>query len=77
MRFVEQVKAYKEGHIIKADEVRSLLGVLQADQNATKAVFSTTSHFAPRIRSDKLIKPFLPHRLELIDREALLKRLSL
>jgi restriction system protein len=75
VRFVEQIKSYKEQHIVKADEVRALLGVLQADQNASKAVFSTTSHFAPRIGGDKLIKPFLPHRLELVDREALLKRL--
>lgn len=76
VKFIEQVKAYKPGHIVKADEVRALLGVLQAEQDVSKAVFTTTSSFAPRIEDDKLIKPFLPTRLELIDREKLIQRLS-
>jgi restriction system protein len=75
VKFIEQVKAYSPGHVVKADEVRALLGVLQADQDASKAVFTTTSTFAPRIERDKFIKPFLPYRLELIDKERLLERL--
>jgi restriction system protein len=75
VKFIEQVKAYSPGQVVKADEVRALLGVLQAEQDASKAIFTTTSTFAPRIEQDKLIKPFLPYRLELIDKERLLKRL--
>ncbi len=75
IRFIEQVKAYNPNHIVTANEVRALLGVLQADQNASKAIFTTTSSFAPRITEDKLIKPFLPFRLELIDKQKLIERL--
>ena len=75
VKFIEQVKAYSPGHLVKADEVRSLLGVLQAEQDASKAIFTTTSAFAPKLKEDRLIKPFLPTRLELVDKERLLERL--
>lgn len=77
VKFIDQVKAYKEDHIVKADEVRSLLGVLSGEQDASKAIFTTTSAFAPRIENDKFIKPFLPYRLELVDKEKLIARLLL
>jgi len=77
IKFIDQVKAYKEDHIVKADEVRSLLGVLSGEQDASKAIFTTTSAFAPRIENDKFIKPFLPYRLELVDKEKLIARLLL
>lgn len=76
VKFIEQVKAYNPGHLVTADEVRALLGVLYAEQDASKAIFSTTSSFAPKIEEDRLIQPFLPYRLELVDREKLLKRLT-
>ena len=65
VKFIDQVKAYKPGHIVKADEVRSLLGVLHGEQDASKAIFTTTSTFAPKIENDKLIKifPTLPPRI--------------
>ena len=75
VKFIEQVKAYSPGHVVKADEVRALLGVLQAERDASKAIFTTTSTFAPRIEQDKFIKPYLPYRLELVDKDKLLKRL--
>lgn len=75
IKFIEQVKVYSPGHRVTADEVRALLGVLQAERDASKAVFTTTSTFAPRIRQDRLIKPFLPFRLELVDGNQLLERL--
>ena len=77
VKFIDQVKAYKEDHIVKADEVRALLGVLSGEQNASKAIFTTTSFFAPRIEEDKFIKQFLPYRLELVDKEKLIARLQL
>jgi restriction system protein len=75
IKFIDQVKAYKQGHIVKADEVRALLGVLSGEQNASKAIFTTTSAFAPKIEDDKFIKPFLPYRLELVGQEKLIARL--
>jgi restriction system protein len=73
VKFIDQVKAYHPGHLVTADEVRSLLGVLHAEQDASKAILSTTSHFAPRVEEDRFIKPFLPTRLELVDKEKLLE----
>jgi hypothetical protein len=70
-----RLPCYKPGHIVKADEVRSLLGVLSGEQNASKAIFTTTSAFAPKLEDDKFIKPFLPYRLELVDQEKLIARL--
>lgn len=75
LKFIDQVKRYKPGHIVKADEVRALIGVLNSELDATKAFFTTTSAFAPKIEEDKFIKPYLPYRLELVDREKLIARL--
>lgn len=75
VKFIDQVKAYKPGHIVKADEVRALVGVLFTEQDASKAIFTTTSTFAPKLEDDKLIKPLLPTRLELVDKEKLIARL--
>ncbi len=76
IRIVDQVKAYKPGHLVTADDVRALLGVLQADRSATKGIVTTTSDFAPRILQDKLIQPFIPYRLELINGKQLLEHLK-
>lgn len=67
VRVLDQVKRYKPGHVVTAEEVRALIGVLAADQNATNGVVTTTSDFAPRIKEDRSIKPFLPDRLNLIN----------
>jgi restriction system protein len=75
VRFIDQVKAYKPGHLVTAEEVRALGHVLQADQNATKGFVTTTSDFAPKIVEDKFIKPFLPYRIELVNGVRLLQHL--
>ena len=75
VRFIDQVKAYKPGHLVTAEEVRALGHVLQADQNATKGFVTTTSDFAPKIVEDRLIKPFIPYRIELVNGERLLQHL--
>jgi restriction system protein len=72
IKIIGSVKAYKPGHLVKHDDVRSLLGVLNGEQNASKAILTTTSDFAPRIRSDPFIKPYLPTRLELMNGKELL-----
>ena len=77
VRIIDQVKAYAPNRVVLANDVRALLGVLQADQGATKGIVTTTSQFAPKIKDDKFIAPFIPYRLELIDGMELVKRLKL
>ena len=72
IRIFDQVKAYKPGHLVTADEVRSMLGVITGAGNVSKGVMTTTSNFAPRIADDPYLKNYLPFRLELKDREKLL-----
>jgi restriction system protein len=59
VRVIDQVKAYKPSQLVKADDVRALLGVLHAD-NASKGFLTTASDFAPKLREDILLKPFIP-----------------
>lgn len=75
IRVIDQVKAYKPGHLVKANDVRALMGVLQSD-GASKGFITTTSDFAPKIKEDPLILPYISSRLELINGENLLKRLT-
>lgn len=72
IRVFDQVKAYREGHVVTADEVRAMLGVITGAQNVSKGVITTTSTFAPRVTSDEFISPYLPFRLELKDCNQLL-----
>jgi restriction system protein len=65
IRIIDQVKAYKPGLRVSANDVRALLGVLQADRNASKGIVTTTSEFAPGVYEDPFIKPFMPNRLDL------------
>jgi restriction system protein len=65
IRLFDQVKAYSPGHLVTADEVRSMLGVITGAANVSKGVVTTTSDFAPRLRDDPYLKPFMPYRLEL------------
>jgi restriction system protein len=51
------------------------MGVLHGD-GASKGFLTTTSDFAPLLRTDPLIRPFIPSRLELIDGKTLLARLE-
>jgi restriction system protein len=76
IKIIGSVKAYKRGHLVTHDDVRALLGVLSGEQDASKGIITTTSDFAPRIRTDPFIKPFLPTRLELVNGEELRKWLS-
>jgi restriction system protein len=75
IRVIDQVKAYKPGHLVTANDVRALFGVLQGD-GASKGFVTTTSDFAPLIKEDPLLMPFMPSRLELINGAMLLKRLQ-
>lgn len=75
IRIIDQMKAYKPGHLVSADEVRSLVGVLLMDHQASKGLVTTTSDFAPKLRDDLSIKPLFPYRLELVNGTDLMQRL--
>jgi restriction system protein len=75
IRIIDQVKAYKPGYLVSADDVRALMGVLQGD-GASKGFLTTTLYFAPRLYEDPLIIPFMPSHLELINGRMLLDRLK-
>ena len=76
VRVLDQVKRYAPGNLVTANDVRALIGVLQTDHAATNAVVTTTSDFAPMIREDPYIKPYLPSRLRLINGPELVERLT-
>ena len=65
IRVFDQVKAYKPGHVVTAEEVRAMIGVITGAANVSKGVVTTTSTFAPGVTEDEYIKPFVPYRLEL------------
>jgi restriction system protein len=75
VRIIDQVKAYKPPHLVTANDVRALYGVLHMD-GASKGVLTTTSDFAPKIKTDPFIAPLIPSRLELINGKALFARLQ-
>lgn len=76
IKIIGSVKAYKAGHLVKHDDVRAFLHVLNAERDTSKGIFTTTSSFAPRIKTDPFIAPYLPTRLELIDGKELQAWLS-
>jgi restriction system protein len=76
IKYVESVKRYTPGHVVTADEVRSLGFVMLADSDSTKGIVSTTWEFAPRIEQDRLIRKYMPDRLELLNGAKLIERLK-
>lgn len=75
VRIIDQVKAYNPRHLVTANDVRALMGCLHND-GAAKGFLTTTSDFAPKIKSDPLITPLMPQRLELINGKQLFQRLE-
>jgi restriction system protein len=67
VKILGSVKAYKPDHLVEYDAVRALVGVVTADQKASKGIITTTSDFPPLMENDPSIAPFLPTRLELVD----------
>jgi restriction system protein len=63
VRFLDQVKAFGPGYVVKANDVRAMYGVLSLDQGASKAYITTTSDFAPDIENE--FRNVIPGRLEL------------
>jgi restriction system protein len=75
IRVIDQVKAYKPGHLVTANDARALFGVLMLD-GAAKGFLTTTSDFAPLLTSDPLLGPVIPSRIQLINGKTLLMRLE-
>jgi restriction system protein len=71
VKIIGSVKAYGPKNLVPYDSVRSLLGVLAGEQDASKGLVTTTSDFPPKIEEDPFIRPFLPTRLELMNGERL------
>ena len=76
IRFFDQVKAYSANHLVSADEVRSMVGVISAAGNVSKGILTTTSHFAPGVEKDEDLKRLIPHRLELKPKDKLIEWLA-
>ena len=74
VRIIDQVKAYKPDHLVTANDVRALMGVLHAD-GASKGFVTTTSDFAPKLKVDPFISSLIPSRLGLINGPMLFQRL--
>jgi restriction system protein len=74
IRVIDQVKAFKPDHLVDANDVRALLGVLQKEP-ASKGFVTTTSDFAPGLRTDPFVAPLIPQKLGLINGEKLIERL--
>jgi restriction system protein len=75
VRVIDQVKAFAPTHLVPADDVRALMGVVIGDR-ASKGFLTTTSNFAPGIATDRVIQDFIPNRLELVNGSMLLTRLD-
>jgi len=76
VRFYDQVKAYRPGHLVTANDVRAILGVIAGSPDVSKGIITTTSRFAPRIREETTISQFVPFRLELKDKDELIQWLD-
>lgn len=62
-RVLDQAKAYGKKHLVSANDVRALYGVLMLDRAATKGYVTTTSDFAPKVASE--FEAVIPFHLEL------------
>jgi restriction system protein len=76
VRLIESVKRHTPGTKTTAEEVQALLGVMLSDPQASEGIVSTTWEIAPMIWDNPHITQYIPHRLELVDGKALVKRLK-
>src|SRR6266478_3285682 len=75
-RVVEQAKAYSQRRRVNHDEVRAILGVRSLDRCATECGITTTSDFAPTIRSGPEFRQVIPSILKLTNGRELVQRLT-
>jgi restriction system protein len=75
MRLFVEAKRYQAKNLVRASDVRSLLGALLSEPPTSRAILVTTSDFAPGIRAAPNIAPLLGKRLELLNGEQLVEKL--
>lgn len=75
MRLFVEAKKYHSTNLVRASDVRSLLGTLVTEPTTTRAILVTTSDFAPEIRNAPNIAPLLGDRLELLNGKQLIEKL--
>jgi restriction system protein len=75
LRVVESVKRYTPGHLVTAEEVDALIGVMNKQPQTNKGIISTTWEFAPKLMDDPDIARLVPTRLQLLNGAELMKRL--
>jgi restriction system protein len=63
IRILDQAKLYAPKHLVSADDVRAMWGVLDSDRRASKAYVTTTSDFAPGVYKEFADR--MPTRIEL------------
>ena len=63
IKILDQAKAYSENRVVTANDVRAVVGTLATHQDASKAIITTTSRFAPGVYKE--FSNFTPTRLEL------------
>jgi hypothetical protein len=66
-RVLEQAKAYSPRRRVKHDEVRAMICTLYLDPRATECGITTTSDFAPTIRSGSEFREVIPSVLKLMN----------
>jgi restriction system protein len=74
--YFDQVKRFAPDRPVTADDVRAMVGVPAARGNVSKGIITTTSSFAPVIETDPDLQRFMPYRLELRPKDALLEWLQ-
>jgi restriction system protein len=76
VRVIESVKRYRPGNLVTAEEVRSLAFLMLADKSVTHGVVTTSSDFAPKIKTDRFLAPYLnTNQLKLINGIDITKRI--
>ena len=75
-RILEQAKAYSQNRRVNHDEVRAILGTRSLDRRATECGITTTSDFAPMIRSGTEFVEVIPSILKLTSGQELVDRVT-
>lgn len=76
IRILDQIKRNRITHLVTADDVRAMAGVIYMDHNVSKGVITTSGVFAPNLEKDEYIQKLLPYRLELRPRAVLIRWLQ-
>lgn len=71
VRILAEMKAYRPNRQVRYESIRALIGVLEIDRKASKAILATTGKLPPLLAYQTDIASLVPTRLELLDGPAL------